>query len=39
MELPMSMFGKWSGSEIRVGDTDYPIMRKGDLLGVLEEMR
>ncbi len=30
------LFGKWSGSEVRVADVEYLIMPESDLLGVIE---
>jgi chaperonin GroES len=29
------LFGKYSGSEVKLGDDEYLIMREGDILGVL----
>jgi len=31
------LFGKWSGTEIKVDGVDYLIMKESDILGVLEE--
>jgi chaperonin GroES len=30
------LFGKWSGSEVRIADVEYLIMSESDLLGVFE---
>jgi chaperonin GroES len=30
------LFGKYSGSEIRIGDHDYLVLREDEILGVLE---
>ena len=30
------LFGKWSGSEVRIEDEDYLIMKESDILGILE---
>ncbi len=30
------LFGKYSGSEVKLGDEDYLIMREEDVLGILE---
>ena len=30
------LFGKWSGSEIKIGDDDLLIMKESDILGVIE---
>jgi chaperonin GroES len=30
------LFGKYSGSEIRIGDNDYLVLREDEILGVLE---
>jgi chaperonin GroES len=30
------LFGKWSGSEVKIGDDDLLIMKESDILGVLE---
>ncbi len=30
------LFGKWSGTEIKIGDDDVLIMKESDILGVLE---
>ncbi|MDI6782929.1 MAG: co-chaperone GroES, partial [bacterium] len=30
------LFGKYSGSEVKLGDEEYLIMREEDVLGVLE---
>lgn len=29
------LYGKWSGSEVRIGNKDYVIMKEADILGVL----
>jgi chaperonin GroES len=31
------LFGKWSGSEVRIQGEDLLIMKEGDVLGVLED--
>ena len=33
------LFGKWSGSEVRIDNEDYLIMKEADLLGVIEATR
>ena len=33
------LFGKWSGSEVRIDNEEYLIMKESDLLGVLESTR
>ena len=33
------LFGKWSGSEVRIDNEDYLIMKEFDLLGVIEFTR
>lgn len=30
------LFGKWSGTEVRLEQTDYLIMKESDILGVIE---
>lgn len=30
------LFGKWSGTEIRLGGEDLLIMKEGDVMGVIE---
>ena len=30
------LFGKWSGSEVKIGDDDLLIMKKSDILGVIK---
>jgi chaperonin GroES len=30
------LFGKWSGTEVKINGVDYLIMKESDLLGVLE---
>ena len=32
----MVLFGKYSGSDVRVGDIEYKIMRETDILGLVE---
>jgi len=29
------LFGKWSGSEVKIDDVEYLIMKEGDIMGVL----
>ena len=31
------LFGKWSGTEVRIADQDYLIMKESDVMGVLVE--
>jgi chaperonin GroES len=31
------LFGKWSGTEVKIGGEDYLIMKESDLLGVVEK--
>lgn len=31
------IFGKWGGTEVKIGETEYLIMRESDLMGVLVE--
>lgn len=31
------VFGKYQGSEVRLGDEDYVVLREEDVLGVIEE--
>jgi co-chaperonin GroES (HSP10) len=31
------LFGKWSGTEVRIGGVEYLIMKESDILGVLTE--
>ena len=33
------LFGKWSGSEVRIDNEDYLIMKEADLLSVIESTR
>ena len=33
------LFGKWSGTEVRIDNEDYLIMKESDLLGVIESSR
>ncbi len=44
--IPMSvkagdrvLFGKWSGTEVRMEDEDYLIMKESDILGIIEDDR
>ena len=30
------LFGKWSGTEVKIDGTDYLIMKESDIMGVLE---
>ena len=30
------LFGKWSGTEVKVDGTDYLIMKESDIMGVIE---
>jgi chaperonin GroES len=30
------LFGKWSGTEVRIADEEYLIMKESDILGVLD---
>jgi chaperonin GroES len=30
------LFGKWSGTEVKIDGTEYLIMKEGDILGVVE---
>jgi len=30
------LFGKYAGSEVKIGDEDYLIMREDDILGIIE---
>ena len=40
MRLPCRvLFGKWSGSEVRIDNEEYLIMKESDLLGVIESTR
>ncbi|AMN39066.1 co-chaperone GroES [Rhodoplanes sp. Z2-YC6860] len=32
------LFGKWSGTEVRIDDDDYLIMKESDVMGVLVEL-
>ena len=32
------LFGKWSGTEVKIDGVDYLIMKESDLLGVLESV-
>jgi chaperonin GroES len=31
------LFGKWSGTEVKIDDVEYLIMKESDLMGVLGE--
>lgn len=31
------LFGKWSGTEVKLDGVEYLIMKEGDVMGVLEE--
>jgi chaperonin GroES len=31
------LFGKWSGTEVKIDGTDYLIMKESDIMGVIEE--
>jgi chaperonin GroES len=31
------LFGKWSGTEVKIDDQEYPIMKESDVMGVLVE--
>lgn len=31
------LFGKYAGSEVKIGDEEYLIMREDDILGIIEE--
>jgi chaperonin GroES len=33
------LFGKWSGTEVRIDNEEYLIMKEADLLGVIESTR
>ena len=33
------LFGKWSGSEVKIDNEEYLIMKEADLLGVIESTR
>lgn len=33
------LFGKWSGSDVKMDGVEYLIMKENDILGVLEEAR
>ena len=30
------LFGKWSGTEVKIDDVEYLIMKESDIMGVLE---
>jgi chaperonin GroES len=30
------LFGKYAGSEVKIGDEEYLIMREDDILGIIE---
>ncbi len=31
------LFGKWSGTEVKVDGTDYLILKESDIMGIIEE--
>jgi chaperonin GroES len=31
------LFGKWSGTEVKIDDVEYLIMKESDIMGVLVE--
>ena len=31
------LFGKWSGTEVKIDGTEYLIMKESDIMGVIEE--
>jgi chaperonin GroES len=31
------LFGKWSGTEVRIDDEEYLIMKESDILGIIEQ--
>lgn len=31
------LFGKYSGSEVKLGGTDYIVMKEDDIMGIIEE--
>jgi chaperonin GroES len=31
------LFGKWSGTEVKLDDVDYLIMKESDIMGVIDE--
>jgi len=31
------LFGKWSGTEVKIEDVDYLIMKESDIMGVIEQ--
>ena len=33
------LFGKWSGTEVKIDGDEYLIMKESDIMGVLEETR
>ncbi len=33
------LFGKWSGTEVKVNDEDYLIMKESDILGIIESSK
>ncbi len=33
------LFGKWSGSDVKINGVEYLIMKENDILGVLEEVQ
>ena len=32
------LFGKWSGTEVKLDGVDYLIMKESDIMGVLQEI-
>ena len=31
------LFGKWSGTEVKIDSVDYLIMKESDIMGVIDE--
>jgi chaperonin GroES len=31
------LFGKWSGTEVRMDGTDYLVMKESDIMGIIEQ--
>ena len=31
------LFGKWSGTEVRMDNTDYLVMKESDIMGIIEQ--
>ncbi len=31
------LFGKWSGTEVKIDDADYLILKESDIMGIIEE--